>query len=825
MSPPAPRVAPPPAPPAGPGAEATCRLCAGPLPALQPDPGFCCAGCARVSEILDASGVREDRLGSAAYLQAVRAGLVPAARPAPAEAPPPPASGASLEAALGLDGMWCPSCAWLVEAVLARTPGVLRAQVTFFADLVEVRYDPAQVGVPALERRIEALGYRVRREGERPDRGPLLRFGLAAFLQMNVMWLSYALYAHAEGQALSGVAAALPWALAALSAPVIFVAGWPMLVRAWRAAQAGALVMDSLIALAAVTAWGYSLHAAWRGSASVYFDGAAGLVTFRLLGRLLEQAAFRSAARAGESVRRLLPRKARRLGAQGPTWVAAEALGPGDRIRVAPGERVPLDGRVVAGAGRVSTAVVDGEPAPRAVRVGDAVPGGSVCAEAAIDLEVTAPASGSLLSRVADHVARASGRRGAGPEVADTLARLFIPAVLVLSVLTLATWLAHGLAPGLAFERALSVLVVSCPCALGVAAPLCRVVAAGALARRGIIVRGEGALDQVAAAGRITFDKTGTLTEGRPVLAWVGALDAGRDEALAALGALEERAGHPIAQAVRDALPPGASPPEAVEVRHVAGCGVQGQVAGQAAWAGRPAWVEAGAGPAPEALRALVAREEALGRTAILLAWGGGRWAGLSFGDRVRPEAAAVVAGLGDLGLRTAVLSGDGPPVAEAVARAVGAGAAQGGCLPEEKARRLEQEEAEDGRRGLFVGDGINDAPGLAASVGIAVASGTDFARETADILLLEPGLAPLPGLVRDARRMRRLIRQNLGWAALYNAVLIPLAATGRLTPVWAAAAMVASGLLVVGNALRLQGRAAPAGPAPAPVAAGLALA
>ena len=723
--------------------------------------------------------------------------------------------------------MWCPSCAWLVEEVLARTPGVQSARVTFFADLVEVRYDPAQLGLPAVARRIEELGYRVRREGERPDRGPLLRFGLAAFLQMNVMWLSYALYAHADEQGLGGVAAALPWALAALSAPVVFVAGWPMLVRGWQAARAGALVMDSLIALASVTAWLYSLHAVLRGGHAVYFDGAAGLVTFRLLGRLLEQAAFRSAARAGEAVRRLLPRKARRLGAAGPTWTAAEGLVPGDRIRVAPGERVPLDGRVVDGTGRVSTAVVDGEATPRPVRVGDLVPGGSVCAEAALDLEVTAPASQSLLSRVADHVARASGRRGAGPEVADALARLFIPGVLVLSLLTLATWLAHGLAPGLAFERALTVLVVSCPCALGIAAPLCRVVAAGALARRGIIVRGEGALDLVAEADRIAFDKTGTLTVGRPTLAWVDAPDADRGEVLAILGALEERSGHPIAQAVRDALTPGAPAPEATEVQHLAGRGVQGFVGGLPAWAGRPAWVEAGAGRAPEPLREEFGRQEAQGRTAILLAWGYGQWAGLSFGDAVRGEAPAVVAKLSDLGLRSSVLSGDGLPVAEAVARTVGAGSARGGCLPEEKALILEREEAESGRRTLFVGDGINDAPGLAASVGVAVASGTDFARETADILLLEPGLAALPDLIRDARRMRRLIRQNLAWAALYNAVLIPLAAVGRLTPVWAAAAMVASGLLVVGNSLRLQGRGvpAPATPSPAPVEARLATA
>jgi heavy metal translocating P-type ATPase len=703
-----------------------------------------------------------------------------------------------------------------VEAVLERTPGVSSARVTFFADLAEVRYDPAVLGEKDLAARVEELGYRVRREGDAPDRGPLLRFGVAAFLQMNVMWLSYALYAHERSEALGQVAGALPWVLAALSAPVVFGAGAPMFVRAWKALKARALVMDSLIALAAGAAWIYSLAAALRGSHDVYFDGACGLVTFRLLGRLIEQAAFRSAARAGQAVRRLLPRKARRLGPGGPVWVPAEALGVGESFRVAPGERVPLDGRVVAGAGRVSTAVVDGEPRPRAVAPGAEVPGGSVCGETALDLVVTAPAAASLLARVADHVARASGRRGPAPEVADSVARIFIPAVLVLSAATFAAWWAHGLAAGTAFERALSVLVVSCPCALGIAAPLARVIAAGSLARRGVIVRVDGALDELALAEEVAFDKTGTLTRGRPTLAEIEVSGAGLAEALGALAALEERAGHPIAQAVREALPAGAPAPEVRALETVPGRGVTGLLDGAPAWAGRPEWVTAQAGAPPEALADVARREEADGRTAILFAWGSGRWAALSFGDALREEAAATVGALGALGLRTTILTGDGAGAAALAGRRVGAERVVAGCAPDEKARLLEKIREETGRRPVFVGDGINDAPGLASSVGVAVASGTDFARETADVLLVDPGISALPPLVQASRRMRSVIRQNLAWAAVYNAVLIPLAAAGRLTPVLAAAAMVASGLLVVANSLRLQAGARPV-PEPEP--------
>jgi heavy metal translocating P-type ATPase len=441
---------------------------------------------------------------------------------------------------------------------------------------------------------------------------------------------------------------------------------------------------------------------------------------------------------------------------------------------------------------------------------GELVPGGSICGESSIDLIVAAPACASLLFRVADHVAHASGRRGPAPEVADALARLFIPFVFVVSAVTLLAWLGHGLALGPAFQRALTVLVVSCPCALGIAAPLCRVVAAGALARRGIIVRGEGALDQVAAARLIAFDKTGTLTEGRPTLLETLPQSAEVDEAHKVLVALEERSTHAVARAIREAMPAVEDAPRATDLRPVPGCGVAGEVGGAPAFAGKPEWVESLAGPAPAPLRALVTREQEEGRIAILLAWAERKWAAFSFGDSLRPEVPAAIRDLHKLGLRTTVLSGDSQRTTAAVTSLPGIQGAVGDCLPEDKARWLETAASETGCRVLFVGDGINDAPGLAVSVGIAVASGTDFARETADVLLLEPGLAPLPDLLRTARLMRTCIRQNFAWATVYNAVCIPLAAMGLLTPVWAAAAMVGSGLLVVLNAMRLQGARPP---------------
>ncbi len=820
-----------------------CALCGAPLGAgpgqadpHHADPRYCCTGCARVAEILQRSGHRGDFRQSAAWLSATRAGLVPvdgaagllsssfqtAPRSRPLGKPGleqqdsaarPPARGAQdnewRQLCVGIRGMWCPSCGWLVEQVLRARRGVESARVAFLSDQLTVRYQPAVVGPEDLQRAVEELGYRVVDEAamddERPDRGLLLRFGLAAFLGANVMVLSYALYAHRGSLVTEEVARILPFILMGLAAPVVFGAGSSILGRAWRALRAGGLTMDSLIALGALSAFGASAAATLAGSDEVYFDGACAVVTFWLLGRLLEQVAFRNAARAGTAVRRLLPRKARLLDGEGARWVPAGGLEPGQRIRVAPGERVPVDGRVVEGRGHVGTAVVDGEPRARPVAPGSRVPGGSTCGEASLDLEVLAPASRSMLARIAHHVALASGRDSDRAQVVDAIARLFVPLVLVLALVTGSAWMAAGLAPSLALKRALSVLVVSCPCALGVAAPLARVLVAGALARRGIIARGHGALDRLATTRRAVFDKTGTLTQGRLSLVWSRVHGMELDEAIAMARALERRSAHPVALALRRARIRHGEP-DIREIQVVDGLGVSGLLENRPAHLGRCGWVQEQAGaPAPLSLLRAMAGQEREGRTVVMAHLGPGRWLALAFDDPPRPDARPMLRELERAGMDVVVLSGDSQAATGRLAASLGISQAIGGCLPRDKARWLEEKAVQDGHRAVFVGDGINDAPAMAVSVGVAVASGTDFARETAAVLLLEPDLRALPQLVMAARRMRRVTLQNLAWAGLYNALALPAAVTGLLSPVLAAAAMVTSGLAVTVNALRLR--------------------
>lgn len=789
-----------------PSAATGCALCGGPLP--RAEERYCCAGCARVAEILIASDYAGDPRQSAVYREALRSGLVAAGEsPKSADGIETAGQEHARTIALGLEGLWCPSCAWLIESVLRQTPGILSARVFFVNEMAEVTYDATVIGSAGVVEHITSLGYGVSAGAERnQDRGLLVRLGLAAVLAMNVMMLSYAYYAHHLGIAGGRIASVLPWLLLGLTAPVVFGAGGPILRRGWLALCARAVTMDTLISTAVLSALGFSILSTVRGSQAIYYDVASALVAFWLFGRFVEQCAFRKAARTGEAVRRLLPRKALRVESGVEHWVGVERLAVGDRIRVAPGERIPVDGRVFSRAGLVSTGIVNGEQKPRNVRRGDRVPGGAANGSTELDLEVTAAASQSLLARVADHVARAAGRSGDADEITDALARLLLPVVVVLAAATVAGWMANGLAAAGAFERGLAVLVVSCPCALAVAAPLARVVSAGTLARQGVVVRGRSALEQLATARCIAFDKTGTLTEGKMTLVSAKAVGAREEEALGVLAALERGVGHPIAEAARAAAQLLPSRP-AGQIRVTEGCGVRGRVDKQDALAGRPAWVAAQKGPVPEPLQEAVESARQAGYTVVSMAFGDNCWATFAFGDRARTEAAAVVAALEDLGITTVILSGDAQGAADAVAHELGMMRAVGDLPPEEKVAWLETEGAVLDQRPVFVGDGINDAPALAASVGIAVATGTDFARETADVLLVEPGLEVLPRLVVTARRLQRIIRQNLAWAILYNVVAIPLAVAGALDPVVAAAAMVGSNLLVTLNTLRLRGR------------------
>jgi Cu+-exporting ATPase len=648
----------------------------------------------------------------------------------------------------------------------------------------------------------------------------LARLGLGAVLSMLVMtiaWVEYLDPAAAQSEEYRRFA---PWAMLAAATPVLLMLGVPYLYGAVRDLARGRVGADLLIGLGILAAYGASAVAIATGRpGATWLDTAAGLATLVSVGRWLEATAKERAARRLREFLSDAERPAARLAADRglsdpgePEAVRASDLAPGDRVLVRPGEKVPGDGVVVEGRALLDEAALTGEPLPRAVGPGDAVAAPAIPADGALVVRVTAVGAGTRLGDVARVLARARAERSPVERLADRVSAVFVPGVVLLAGAVLALDLSRGDAPADAALRALSVLVIACPCALAIATPLAVTAALGRLAERGVLVRTGMALAGLPRVRAVAFDKTGTLTEGRPDVRDVSAPGGDPARALALAAAVEAASEHALGRAIVAAARARGLPAlPARDVRVVPGRGVEGVVtpAGAApvrVRVGSPAWLAEGAAapsPEPAAPPAGGVRETEVGVEAD-----GRVVATVRLEDRLRPDAVRTVAALRAAGMRVVVLSGDAPEAARSVARALGLPAEEGvgGCLPADKVEALRRLRAEVGGPVAFVGDGLNDAPALAAAdLGLAVGSGTDLARETADVSLLGDDLLRLPGLFRAARRTRSAARWNLFWAFSYNVVGLGIAATTHLRPVFAAFAMVASSLLVIANSARLR--------------------
>jgi Cu+-exporting ATPase len=657
------------------------------------------------------------------------------------------------------------------------------------------------------------------------------------------------------------------WIQLALATPIVFWGGWPILAGGIAGFRSGRPGMFSLVTLGVLAAWGSStlatlapgiFPASFRGADGtmpVSFESAGMIVVLVLAGQLLESRARRGTTAAIRALMDLAPPTAERVGraSRGPalpvapccqggggggdTATAAEiiplaAVVVGDLLRVKPGGRIPVDGIVREGGSACDESLLTGEPLAVEKQAGDRVLGGSINGTGALVIQATAAAADSLVARIARLVREAHARRAPIENLADRVAAWFVPAVLGLALVTFLGWAMVGPQPRLAhgLVSAVSVLVIACPCALGLATPLAMTVAIGRAAREGMLVRSAAAVERLAATGRIVFDKTGTLTQGRPRIVTAGLaeepLPAGRQPGaapdfateplrglLATAVAVEAASEHGLARAFLEAAgSAGLDQPPATAVAAIVGRGVRGIVAGREVLVGSERLLsEAGIEVPP------LPADGNVGGSIVYLA-DAGRLAGwFVIADEQRPEARAVVADLAGRGLTLELLSGDAPAAAAAVAGSLGIPAAAGGLIPADKSARVEALVAEwrAGHAGsvVFVGDGINDAPALAAAdVGIAMGSGADVALETADVTLLSGGLAPLPRLLDLAAATMRIVKQNLALAFLYNVLAIPVAAgalyplVGHVTsPMLAAAAMTFSSLSVIANSLRLR--------------------
>ncbi|HTQ54390.1 MAG TPA: heavy metal translocating P-type ATPase [Bryobacteraceae bacterium] len=766
---------------------------------------FCCAGCVNVYAILRESGViaaGQDFRQTEVYRQSLRLGLISNRAPEP-EAAGIPENAETREAIFQLSGMWCTSCAWLIERALRKQRGVVSADVFFASDLVKVRYCPVYLPRERIPAAIAGLGYGAAEYSGRDEhegaetRDLLLRIGVAAFLWLNVMSLSLVLYAGYFERISDSAARRLPFVLLALASGSVFYAAQPVLRAAWIGLRNRAVRMESLLAIGILAAYGYSAAQAFAHGKHFYFDTTCALIALVLTGKLAERGAKDKTARAITTLYRMMPNKVRLLADGSERFVSIDALEAGAIFVVKAGERIPADGTVEEGVSHVDESVLTGESVPRRKAAGDPVVCGSLNADSVLQVRATRIGADSTLAHVIRLVETALANHSPLEQAVDRAARIFVPAVMAAAALTFAGWTWAGSSPATALLRAITVLVIACPCALGMATPLAITTAIGAASRKGILVSSSRALEVLPKVGVMVFDKTGTVTEGDFRL-----LEVSGDRAvLPAAAALETRSEHPLGRALVEwAGRQGGAAEAPREVEVVQGAGIRGRVGGRDVFVGNRRL----AGSVPPDLEAKVRDWERQGHTVAFYGSEGRALGALAFGDRIKDGAPELIASLKRRGIRTLLLSGDAAATTAWVAARIGADAFIAGALPEQKIETIRDLQRQ-GSVVAMIGDGVNDAPSLAqADAGIALGTGADIAMQAAPIILMGSGLDAVLPAIDLARHTIRAIRQNLFWAFAYNTAGIALAVAGVLNPIFAAGAMVLSSLSVTANSLRL---------------------
>ena len=702
---------------------------------------------------------------------------------------------------LAIEGMTCAGCVARVERSLNELDGV-EASVNLATEQASVAYDPGRVAVADLVRAVEAAGYGayLQARAEAPvERAKALRTRLAVATALTVPLAALAMFTalHFDGW---------EWLAFALATPVVLWAGWPFHRAAVANARHGTATMDTLVSIGTLAAWTWSVVAlAAVDDADTYFEVGAVITTLILLGRFLET---RARGRAGAAIRALLElgaKDARLLRDGQEVVVPVDAIRPGERFVVRPGEKIATDGVVEDGLSAVDASMLTGEPVPVDVGPGIEVAGATINTYGRLVVRATRVGADTALAQIARLVEEAQTGKAPIQRLADRVSAIFVPIVLGLSLATLAGWLALTGDAADAFTAAVSVLIIACPCALGLATPTALMVGTGRGAQLGILIRGPEVLERTRAITTVVLDKTGTVTEGRMRLVDVVPADGvDRLELLRLAGAAEDASEHPIARAIasgaRDEL--GSLPPvERFASR--AGLGVEAVVGGRAVVVGRPE-LHVRARLTPVLAQA---RDEAEGegRTVVAVGWDGAVRGLLVLADRIKPTSAEAVAELRSLGLTPVLLTGDNERTARSVADAVGIERVRADVLPDDKVEEIRRLQASR-EVVAMVGDGINDAPALAtADLGLALGTGTDVAIEASDLTLVSGDLRAAADAIRLARRTLRTIHGNLFWAFAYNVAALPLAVAGLLSPIVAAAAMAFSSVFVVTNSLRLR--------------------
>ena len=721
-----------------------------------------------------------------------------------------PAGEHEREAALILEGITCAACVWLNESHLVRQPGVTAVDINYATRRARVRWDERRIQLSQILAAVAAIGYRahpydankLEQLARKERRSALWRLFVAGFGMMQVMMYALPAYIASEGSMTADIAQLMRWASFALTLPVMFYSSAPFFVNAWRDIRLLRVGMDVPVALGVGSAFVASAWATVTGAGEVYFDSVTMFIFLLLGGRYLEMMARQQAVRNVEALARAAPVIAERLHcypAHDTETIVATDLRCGDVVLVRTGSAIPADGTVIDGESHADESLLTGESRPVPKRVNDEVISGSVNIDSPLTVRVTRIGEQTRLAAIRRLMDQATMEKPRLVRMADRVAARFVSALLVLALATALAW--HFIDPSRALWVFVSVLVVSCPCALSLATPAALTVAAGALSRRGLLVAHGHAIESLAQATDIFFDKTGTLTRGQLQLVEVlPCRDQSGDSLHAMAAALEHGSTHPVARALGQGA---ATTPHSVEqLRTHTGGGVEAMVDGIRIRLGKPRFAAA---LHTRLLPPEVAEWQAEGTTVVAMADGEG-WLGFfRLADGVREDAAVMVRELHAMRLQIGILSGDSNAATRHVANELAIEHAAGDLSPEAKREHIKAAQTR-GAVVAMVGDGVNDAPVLAqAQVSIAMGSGTNLARTQSDLVLMGESLMPLADGIRIARRTLAIVRQNLAWAFVYNITAIPLAMAGWVTPWMAGIGMSASSLLVVLNALRLQ--------------------